>query len=369
MVGYNINQAPGSTVVNTWIPTGSGILVNIGNPGNSPLRVQIQGPNGATDANDRWCTNISTFNQDVMLEWGFFSTQCWSGATAPVYYNGTSPLTAVIVLVPGTNTTSVPFNFCVNKIALPGGGGGSGSGTGGSSACGNGNLQGSGTLTGQYDWQIGSRDGKQYVVQNNVWGTSASQTVTWRGNTFQVTAQSGIGDTSGAPASYPSAFIGSNYQRTTQGSGLPKQVSSLASVQSSVTWASNGASGTYNAAYDIWFSTASAGDTSAPSGGYVMVWLYKPSGAQPIGSPVGNFSFSGTAYQVWYGTNSGRPCVSFVANGTQNTFTGDLNLFIKEATRLSYIPASWYLTNVLFGFEIWSGGVGLAVTDFYVNVT
>ncbi|MGC4070460.1 MAG: cellulose binding domain-containing protein [Polyangiaceae bacterium] len=229
-------------------------------------------------------------------------------------------------------------------------------------------LTGQGTLTSNYASAAVGRDGRNYVVQNNVWGGSGTQTVSYKGTTFEVTQQTGSNAGNGAPVSYPSVFIGSNYNRTTAGSNLPKLVSSIASVQTSWTNNAGGPSGTYNAAYDVWFSTSASGDSGAPSGGYLMVWYFNPSGAQPIGSVVATAAVAGKQVQVWFGYNGSTPCVSYVIVGNTQSFTYDLNLFIKDAVQRGYVKSNWYLTNVFAGFEIWNGGAGLRTTDFYAIV-
>jgi hypothetical protein len=88
-------------------------VVNVSNPGNSPLRLQLGGPNGDTDANDRWCATITAFDQAVLIPWAAFNTACWdhSGST----YAG-QPIQNVDVLVPGA-TVAGAYSFCVNSIA------------------------------------------------------------------------------------------------------------------------------------------------------------------------------------------------------------------------------------------------------------
>jgi hypothetical protein len=228
-------------------------------------------------------------------------------------------------------------------------------------------------VTDQYGYTSVSRDNKGYIVQNNVWGAGAQQTLTVQGTSFEVTLQTGSNSTSGAPVSYPSVFIGSNYDRVTLGSGLPKQVSALGKVETM--WSQNAGSqmGTYNASYDVWFSTNPQGDGQAPSGGYLMVWFYDPASAQPIGGPkFTDVSIPGVmgTWDVWIGPNAGKPCISYVAKQAISSMTFDLNLFIQDAVknRPNTIQAGWYLSNVFAGFEIWSGGVGLKTNDFYVNV-
>jgi hypothetical protein len=161
-------------------------------------------------------------------------------------------------------------------------------------------------------------------------------------------------------------FIGSNYDRTTIGSNLPKLVSSIASIQTGWSHNANGSiSGTYNAAYDVWFSTGASGDYGAPSGGYLMVWLYDPSSAQPVGSiAVSGISLAGGNWTVWTGTFNSRPVISYVRQQTSTSMSFDLNLFVKDAVSRGIVQNNWYLTNVFAGFEIWSGGVGLKTNNF-----
>jgi hypothetical protein len=397
-VGVNLNQAATTNAaVGTVTPGPGGLTISITNSGGSPLRVQIEGPTGATDPNDRWCAVVN--GSGGYIPWSTFNTQCW--ATTGTAYNGTSPIASVSVLVPGAATGSIPFNFCVNSLAAstgattigaPDAGGSSGTSSGtssgsssgsssgtssgsasgsssGGSSSGAGVLGGTGTLTGMFDWSAVTRDGRNYIVQNNVWGGTSNQAVKYDGTTFTVTQQNGSNATNGAPISYPSVFIGSNNGRTTAGDNLPKAVTALTTVPTS--WSNNagGPSGTYNAAYDVWFSTSSGGDSGSPSGGFLMVWYYKPSGAQPIGSVM----YSGVAiagasgtYDVWIGKNGAVPCISYVRTQSIQSMSYDLNSFIKDAVsnRPGTIQSGWYLTNVYAGFEIWNGGAGLETTSF-----
>jgi len=297
---------------------------------------------------------------------------------------GTSgtPVDMQIQVAAGSTATTVgAFDITVTSVVpITSGGTGTGGSGGGTSSC----TQpgGQGTLTSQYA-AMSVTCPKEYIVQNNAWGQNpfAGQTVTYGlGTKFKVTAQSGTGTTT--PEGYPSIFTGANGNRTTANSGLPRAVSSITSttggIQTSWTWAANGASGSYNAAYDVWFSTGSGGDptASAPSGGYLMVWFYKPNDNQPIGSLVNNGSvmIGGKQFNTWYGQNGGKPVVSYVATASFNSWTFSLGDFIKYATTqdcgggTKCLNSSWYLTNVFAGFEIWKGGVGLETTDFGVTV-
>ncbi len=213
-------------------------------------------------------------------------------------------------------------------------------------------------------------NGHDYIVQSNQWGSTAGQTLTYGpGTKFKVTVQNGTG-VNYNPASFPSIFLGANNNHITTGNELTRVVSSLNTVQTSWTWASNNASGSYNATYDVWFSKSGQAepDRSSPSGAYLMVWFYKPSDNVPNGDSISSVTIAGKNWNLWVGTSNGVPCYSYVAQQNLNSLSFDLNLFIKDAVSKGYIQPTWGLTNVFAGFEIWSGGVGLETTDFAVTV-
>nr|AHL27898.1 cellulase [uncultured bacterium] len=273
------------------------------------------------------------------------------------------PLVAAIVLVPGKAGMAVPFDFCVDALSET-----DSDGMAPSQGCSlsGGTGEGTGMLTGS-DTRVVTRDGRQYVVQNNVWnGNPNNQTLSISGVAFTVTQQSNSAGTSGPPSSYPSVFIGSNFGHATSGSGLPRRVSALSSVQTGWRW--SGGNGTYNAAYDVWFSTGENGDSGTPSGGYLMVWFAR-SGVQPLGSPTGTVSIGGRSWQGWTcpgGCQNGVPVISYIPpSGSISEWSFDLNDFIQNAVdQFGIIRSEWYLSNVFAGFEIWSGGMGLRTENF-----
>ena len=391
MLGVNLNQAATMNAPQmTVAPTGSGLMIDITNTGTSQLRVQVQSPDGDMNPEHRWCAPLA--GKGGLMPWTSFNTKCWDNSGTAY---AMEPLSTLIVSVPGGITAPIPFNFCLNSVgespdAKPpamgaagsgAGAAGSGAGAAGSTATGTagstappspGNPgMGSGMFTGNFDWHNVTRDGRDYIVQNNVWGGGGTQTMTYNGTSFEITARTVNNPTTGQPGSYPSVFIGSNNGHTTNGSNLPKQVSALGSVETS--WSHNGSasvSGTYNAAYDVWFSTGAGGDSGAPSGGYLMVWLYKTAGVQPLGNTIAQSGATipgveGT-WDVWIGQQMGKPCISYVRSQPSTSITYDLNKFIQDAVKRPEKPiqASWYLTNVFAGFEIWSGGTGLKTNSF-----
>jgi hypothetical protein len=102
------------TETDTWTPTSAGLVVNISNPGNSPVWVGVHGANGDTDANQRWCAVLKTFAEPVLIPWESFNTACWNNSGS---FYAKQPLRDVVVSVSGNDKTATPFNFCVHGIA------------------------------------------------------------------------------------------------------------------------------------------------------------------------------------------------------------------------------------------------------------
>lgn len=248
------------------------------------------------------------------------------------------------------------------------------------SGCTPGQLTQTGTLSGRYGTYAATVGDKGYFLQVNEWGASSKQSMSYGGDYFfKMTDQQASVSTSGAPAGYPSMFIGANSKHTTANSGLPKRVGDLGKVLTTWNWADNGAASdsnanSFNATYDVWFSTNAGGDPEAgtPTGGFLMVWYYGQ-GCQPIGAMTeAGRTIDGIpgCWDVWTGTNSGKPVISYKKQGMITSFGYDLNLFIKDA--LAHFPGymnnDWYLTNIFTGFEIWKGGINLESTSFCAEV-
>jgi hypothetical protein len=265
----------------------------------------------------------------------------------------------------------------------PGHGGTTGAAGGGGSApllgCTPKALDSSGTLQGRYGTTHVTSDGRDYFLQVNQWNTGASgnQTMSYGGSSFfKMTTQTATAATNGSPTGFPSVFIGANANHSTTGSNLPKQVSALTQVLTTWNWNDAGTrsdttNNSYNATYDVWFSTNAGGDpsASAPSGGYLMVWLHRPNDAQPIGSISAlNQTIPGVpgGWDVWVGMNGSKPCISYVSRSSTLSLSYDLNNFIKDAVtnRSGTIQSGWYLSNVFAGFEIWRGGMNIETTSF-----
>jgi len=113
MIGVNLNQMSGGMDVGTITPSGAGITVAVTGAGTTPLRLQIQGPMGDTDATQRWCADLPAAGG--MIPWGNFQFQCWEGGMKTPF-NGTAAIASAMVLVPG-GTTDIPFSFCFTALS------------------------------------------------------------------------------------------------------------------------------------------------------------------------------------------------------------------------------------------------------------
>ena len=263
-------------------------------------------------------------------------------------------------------------------------GGAATGGTAGSNQSAAGCTPASLTMTGALNGQYGSMlfDNNSYFMQVNEWNSKGSQVMTYGGDyLFRMTTQMASTATNGSPTGFPSVFIGANSRHTTTDSNLPKAVSALTTVPTSWTWNDNGTladdtANSYNATYDVWFSTSSAGEpnSSGPTGGYLMVWYHKPADAQPIGGSAmkKGITIAGVpgTWDVWIGPNGTRPCISYVSTQTTLSMSYDLNLFIQDAVKNqpNTIQSSWYLTNIFTGFEIWRGALNVESTSFCAQV-
>ena len=204
----------------------------------------------------------------------------------------------------------------------------------------------------------------RYVVQNNRWGASTTQCIDVTANGFTITQANHNNATNGAPASYPSVFLGCHYTNCTSGSNLPIQVSQISSATSSISYTYvSGA--TYNASYDIWLDPQPR--TDGQNATEIMIWFNRQGPIQPIGSVVGTTTIGGRTWEVWRG-NTGWNVISYVAPSPISSWSFSVLDFINDVRARGAIQNSWYLTSIQAGFEPWIGGTGLAVNSFSASV-
>lgn len=175
----------------------------------------------------------------------------------------------------------------------------------------------------------------------------------------------GVGNTSGAPVSYPSVFLGCHYTNCSPGTNLPIQVSAINNATSSIDYTFvNGA--TYNASYDIWLDPSPKRDGVNQM--EIMIWFNRQGNIQPIGSPVGSATVGGRTWEVWQGSNGANNVISYLAPSAITSWNFSVLDFINDIRNRGAITNSWYLTSIQAGFEPWIGGAGLAVNSFSAAV-
>jgi cellulose 1,4-beta-cellobiosidase len=224
------------------------------------------------------------------------------------------------------------------------------------------------TISGKYDTVWITPTTREYCVQNNVWGASTAQTLHVNDQTgaFIVVESDHSSSTSGSPASYPSIFRGNHWGTSTNNSGMPVQVSSVMSVNTS--WDINVVtSGAWNCAYDVWLHQTGDYTGGSPNGAELMIWINWLGPIQPGGSQVATVDIAGATWEVWF-AEWGWNYIAYRRTTKATSASFDLNAFIEDAVSRGYIGDSWYLISVEAGFEIWQGGAGLASESFSVTV-
>jgi hypothetical protein len=227
----------------------------------------------------------------------------------------------------------------------------------------------------------------EYTVQNDEWNSTVSEciTVDTTATSFTV-AQSSLSHlttTDGNPdhpSGYPSIYKGCHWttNNCTSGSGMPIQVSSIATVTSSwIPQLSQSSADKFDVAYDIWFNKEQFQSTQ-PDGAELMIWLNSQNGPHPAGecvAPCVPVNIGGATFQVWFGSGSWN-VVSYVLTGSgtpaiSQAGTTDLDIwpFIADAMSRGYIQSGWWLMSIEAGFEIWDGGTGLQTNSFSAAVT
>ena len=211
-----------------------------------------------------------------------------------------------------------------------------------------------------------------YTVQNNEWGSSASECISTDGNAdFKVQNSSISNATNGAPGGYPSIYQGCHWGNCTTGglSGNPIVASAITSGKVTTSWStSQPGTGAYDVAYDIWFNQTPT-TTGQPNGTELMIWLNHNGPVQPFGSQVATgTTVGGRGYNVWFGKQGWNTASYTMTTPTTSVSGLDLAPIVADAVSRGYISSSWYLIDIEAGFELWQGGAGLATNSFSVNV-
>jgi Glycosyl hydrolase family 12 len=226
------------------------------------------------------------------------------------------------------------------------------------------------SITSLCNSQAAPVDGSAYTVENNEWGSSASECVTAGGGTGFTVANSSIANGIRMPGGYPAIYKGCHWGACTTSSGFPIQVSDIRRGTVTTSWNTSqpGGRSVYNVAYDIWFNQRPS-TSGQPNGTELMIWLNHHGPVHPFRSRVASdVSIGGRSYNVWYGRQAWNMVSYTMATGATSVSHLDLKPLIADAVRRGYLNRSWYLIDVEAGFELWQGGAGLATRSFSVHV-
>jgi hypothetical protein len=94
-LGFNVNQAAGTTTPGVIAPTGTGLQVTYTKTaGPATIRVQIQTAGGASAT--RWCANLTA--SPATIPYSMFNTQCWDNLGTAY---AKQPIEAIQLVAPG----------------------------------------------------------------------------------------------------------------------------------------------------------------------------------------------------------------------------------------------------------------------------
>ena len=186
------------------------------------------------------------------------------------------------------------------------------------------------------------------------------------GPNFTVTRSAA--DTSGPEnQAFPEILFGCAWHLCSTGSFLPREVRHLGRPVTSIRLHLT-RTGVWNAAYDIWIAKARR-TGGQDHGAEIMIWLATSGFGRPSAPVV---RIDGASW--WLGhrvvCHGILGCWNYIVfRRTTPAASARLWLapFLARAQRIRQVSRRWYLTSVDFGFEIWRGGRGLAVTSYAVR--
>jgi len=213
--------------------------------------------------------------------------------------------------------------------------------------------------------------GTGYVVRNNYWRGQRPQCISNRRNrsNFRVVQRAGF-DPAGRVVAFPDIFRGCIWNICSPQADLPRRVSALGRARA--TWhTSERATGTWNAAFDIWFGKRRM-VTGQADGAELMIWLNEHGGCCALqrGAPIVRIDGQLWWLSHWRTHHDGKSWnyIQFRrVNRTWHVNNLKLYPFVRRIRRLGLVRPGWWMENIEAGFEIWNGGRGLATTKYVVR--
>jgi len=216
---------------------------------------------------------------------------------------------------------------------------------------------------------VSTPGGGRYIVRNDNYGGRA-ECLSNTGLRPDFTVTSSAARSHGPePDAYPDVFYGCSWGLCTGGSALPAQVRRVG--QARVSWFTAGrASGRWNAALDIWFGRHRSAYRAQATGAELMIWLNTRDFPPPRGRRLTVDHRRWYLYH-WVARLDGKRWNYVQVRAVHPvTSVSGLNLLpiIARVEGMGLIRPDWWLLNVESGFEIWTGGTGLATRSFAADV-
>lgn len=215
--------------------------------------------------------------------------------------------------------------------------------------------------------------GTRYQVRNNYWGGQRPQCLAnHRGLTnFKVVQRAGY-DPTGHVVAFPDILRGCIYHICSPHAKMPRKVSRLGNPRLTWRFKPHSAPGTWNAAFDIWFTRhRQIGGQS--TGAELMIWLDYHGGccALQSGAPKVRIDHKKMWFSHWVTGQHGKSWnyIQFrVTRRVHHVNNLSLRPFLRRIIRKGLVKRRWWLENIEAGFEIWNGGQGLQTTRYRVQM-
>ena len=222
---------------------------------------------------------------------------------------------------------------------------------------------------------VNGQNGMAYQVRNAYWRGSRTMCITNRAllPNFTVVKRPGI-DPDGFVSAYPDIYRGCLWHVCSPNARIPVQAKQIGRLHS--TWHTRqDAGGDWSAAYDLWFGKREM-ITGQANGAELMIWLGRHGRCCGLNKHAPVVKVSGYKFHLmhWHHFSQqwgvGWNYIQFrLVHPRTRVDSLDLKQFISKSIRRGLIRKSWWLENVMAGFEIWRGGEGLATTKFSVSLS
>jgi len=211
--------------------------------------------------------------------------------------------------------------------------------------------------------------GGRYIVRNdNFAGRTECLSNSGLRPNFTV-ARSAANSRGSESDAYPDVFYGCSWGLCTRGSVLPARLTRVREARASSS-IDDRAGGRWSTAFDIWFGRHRSGFRAQATGAELMIWL----DAHDFPAPPGpRFTVDHRRWYLyhWVGKLGGRQWNYIQVRAVHPvTRVDQLELLpiIDHLVGMGLIRRHWWMLNVESGFEIWSGGTGLAMKSFSAHV-